>query len=146
MDGRSFPVRIKSLNNEIKRLLDRSAISKNDANLTGVQYGMMGYLHDCLARGQDAFQRDIEAEFNIRRSTATGLLQTLEREGYILRVPVPEDARLKRIVMTEKALELEKIARENIMQLEERLLRDIPEEEMERFYKTLEKITKNVQE
>ena len=34
------------------------------------------------------FQRDVEAEFNIRRSTATGILQLMEKNGFLLREPV----------------------------------------------------------
>ena len=134
--------RIRSLNNQIKRLLERSAMMGNDANLTGLQYAILGFLSEKNG-AEDVFQRDIEANFNIRRSTATGMLQLLEKNGFIYRISVPEDARLKKIMMTDKSKELDKIAHENIMKLQERLTRGIPEEELEQFFSTLKKISDN---
>ena len=42
------------------------------------------------------FQKDIEATFNIRRSTATGLLQCFRGNGFVKRVSVDYDARFKK--------------------------------------------------
>lgn len=136
---------LKKLNNQIKRLLDRSAISNNHANLTGMQYAILGFLHE---RGEevDTFQRDVEAEFNIRRSTATGMLQLLEKQGYIRRVSVPEDARLKKIVQTAQAKALEEQARKSVLTLNKKLTRGLTEEEVAQFFTTLAKIQKNAEE
>ena len=53
----------------------------------------------------DIYQKDVEKEFQIRRSTATGTLQILEKNGFIRREPVKQDARLKKLVPTDKAKE-----------------------------------------
>lgn len=50
------------------------------------------------------FQRDIEREFSITRSTVTNILQLMERKGYIERRSVPQDARLKQLVLTEEGI------------------------------------------
>ena len=63
--------------------------------LTGPQGLVLGYLYD--HQDKDIFQKDIEATFNIRRSTATGLLQCLEGNGFVKRVSVDYDARLKKL-------------------------------------------------
>ena len=47
-------------------------------------------------------QRDIEKALHMSKSSVTGLVKALEREGYLSRNPVPGDARLKRLVLTEK--------------------------------------------
>lgn len=137
--------RIKSLNNQLRRLFERTAIKENDAELTGMQYAILGFLGE-QDESADIFQRDIEAEFNIRRSTASEMLKLLEKKGFIIRVMDTEDTRLKKITMTERAKELDKVARANIEQIQMRLTKDIPPEEMEQFYKTLEKISENVQD
>ena len=49
------------------------------------------------------YQKDIEEEFRIRKSTVTGILKLLEKNGFIRRESVPQDARLKRIVPTARA-------------------------------------------
>ena len=51
----------------------------------------------------DVYQKDIEEEFRIRKSTVTGILKLLEKNGFIRRESVPQDARLKRIVPTARA-------------------------------------------
>ena len=53
---------------------------------------------------QFARQRDIEREFSITRSTVTNILQLMERKGYIQRQSVPQDARLKQLVLTEEGI------------------------------------------
>lgn len=135
---------IKSLNNEIKRLFDRTAIAENDANLTGMQYALLGFVGR-NSRGGPVYQRDLEAEFNMRRSTASEMLKLLEKQDYICRINDAEDTRLKQIVLTEKALELHKIAMDNMERVQLRLRRGISDEEMEQFFKTLDKIMRNAQ-
>jgi DNA-binding MarR family transcriptional regulator len=56
-------------------------------------------------RGQPVYQRDIERDFAITRSTVTNILQLMERKGYIRRESVPEDARLKRLELTDAGAE-----------------------------------------
>ena len=56
--------------------------------------------------GLETFQKDIEKAYEIRRSTATGILQLLEKNGYLKRQSVSEDARLKKLVLTAKAIEV----------------------------------------
>lgn len=54
-------------------------------------------------RGDEIFQHDIETRFCITRSTASRVLTRMEHKGLIIRKPVARDARLKRIVLTQKA-------------------------------------------
>ncbi|NEG90394.1 MarR family transcriptional regulator [Bifidobacterium aerophilum] len=58
-----------------------------------------------LARNRDKpiYQHTIEQKFCITRSTASRVLALMEKKGLIVREPVPHDARLKRIVLTDKA-------------------------------------------
>ena len=44
----------------------------------------------------DVFQRDLEKELRIRRSTASEILNVLERDDYLRRIPASHDARLKK--------------------------------------------------
>lgn len=61
---------------------------------------------------KDIFQRDVEFNFQIRPSSATALLQSLENQGLIRREQTASDGRYKRIVLTEKAAPLkEEISR-----------------------------------
>ena len=93
---------------------------------------------------RDLFQKDLEKEFKVRRSTATGILQLLEKKGYLYREPVKEDARLKRIVPTEKAAKLRGDLLKNIRRSEARLRRGISEEDMDVFIEVLKQISSNL--
>lgn len=66
-----------------------------------------GWIIEYLYRHRDepVFQRDIEREFSITRSTVTNILQLMERKGYIQRLSVPQDARLKQLVLTEEGIQ-----------------------------------------
>ena len=67
---------------------------------------MHGWIIEYLYRHRNTpvFQRDIEREFSITRSTVTNILQLMERKGYIERRSVPQDARLKQLVLTEEGV------------------------------------------
>ncbi len=54
----------------------------------------------------DVFQKDIERELGLKRPTVSLGLNHLEENGLIQRESVKKDARLKRIVLTEKAQSL----------------------------------------
>ena len=95
---------------------------------------------------RDIFQKDFEEKFSIRRSTATKILQLMEKNGLIERQKVESDARLKKIVLTNKALDIHKKAVGNIETLEQNMLKDISQEEIENFLKVLDKIKANLEE
>ncbi|MGL6201363.1 MAG: MarR family winged helix-turn-helix transcriptional regulator [Lachnospiraceae bacterium] len=133
---------IKSLSNQLRRLMERNSLKENAANLTGTQYAMLGFIAEKIETG-DVFQKDVEAEFNLRRSSASGALKSLESLGYIRRESMPGDARMKRIIQTDKSRELNKIARKHMDELQTRLTRGIDPKELDICYSVLEKIFKN---
>ena len=67
-----------------------------------------------------------------------------EKKGYLYREPVKEDARLKRIVPTEKAAKLRGDLLKNIRRSEARLRRGISEEDMDVFIEVLKQISSNL--
>lgn len=71
-------------------------------NLTNTQMGVIDFLS--YHPNEEMFQKDIEKEFYIRRSTASTLLQRMETKGLLKRVPSKTDGRLKQVILTDKAL------------------------------------------
>ena len=63
-------------------------------------------------RDRDIFQKDVETEFSIGRSTVTNILKLMEKKGYIRREAVPQDGRLKRLVLLDKGMALNQTMRE----------------------------------
>ncbi len=112
------------------------------------QTGMHGYLIRYLYENQerDVFQRDIEKAFSISRSMVTVTLQLMEKNGLIRRESVAQDARLKRIVLTQKARDLHRQIEADIMAFESDLARGISEEEQEVFLRVAKKMQENLRE
>ena len=134
---------IRTLSILIKRYIDGSATKQYVDNLTGTHGWVIGYLYD--NRGHDVYQRDLETQFSIRRSTATGILQLMEKNELILREPVESDARLKKLVLTEKALDIHKMVEEDRKRTEEQLTKDIDAQELAIFRKALKQMIRNME-
>lgn len=112
------------------------------------QTGMHGYLIRYLYENQerDVFQRDIEKAFSISRSSVTVTLQLMEKNGLIRRESVAQDARLKRIVLTQKTRDLHRQIEADILAFESNLARGISEEEQEVFLRVAKKMQENLRE
>jgi len=96
-----------------------------------------------LGKKQNVYQKDIEQEFNIRRATASELLQKLENASYIIRLNDPDDKRLKRIEITKKGeMHVNKI-QERIQKMETILCDQIQKEDLDVFFQVITQMYKN---
>ncbi len=102
---------------------------------------ILGFLEQ--REGQDVYQRDIEAEFYIGRSTVTNILQRMEGKGLIRRQSVDCDARLKKLELTPLGRQVLVCMRPVVMEVDRQLRQGIPEEELEAFRETLRKLRGN---
>lgn len=93
---------------------------------------------------RDLYQKDLEKEFKVRRSTASENLRLLEKKGYLYRECAKEDARLKKIIPTEKAVCLRGQLLKSIERTEERIRQGIPEEDLKVFFRVLKQISANL--
>ncbi|MEG1502950.1 MarR family winged helix-turn-helix transcriptional regulator [Enterococcus sp. 22-H-5-01] len=100
---------IKRAANQMDKAMDAYARS---FDLTGVQLSIIHMLSE--RKQQIVLQRDIEQEFNIQRSTATVILQRMEKKGLIQRKKADQDARQKQVMLTSTASAFEKSATEYI--------------------------------
>lgn len=112
-------------------------------NLTPAQGWTIGYLYE--NQNRDIFQKDLEREFSIRKSTASTTLKSMEKNGMITRESVPYDTRLKKIVLTEKAKKFHTKVIEKVDLMEQKLVQGIPEEEIEVFFRVMEKMKQNIE-
>lgn len=132
--------------NELSHLLRRKMSGPERASsMTILQSRVLCYLLQSEGQG-DRFQRDVETHFHIRRSTATGMLQLMERKGFLRREAVSYDARLKRLVLTEKARELDESARQRIEWMENLMRRGINTGELEVWFGVCERIRTNLEQ
>ncbi len=109
-------------------------------DLTATQTFTLIYLFKAHEDGRIINQRDIERDLDISNPTVTGILNRLEHKGLILRKMNPADARVKNIVVTSEALELDKILRKKFQENEKQLVEVLSEEEVSELSRMLEKI------
>ena len=133
---------IKALCNLIRRKVWELSGQPECDPFTEMQGMLLGFL--CRNKGQEIFQKDLEQVFYIRRSTASRLLKRMEEEGFILRLPVSRDARLKQVVPTPKAEALNQQILERIESVEEAITRGLTAEEIAGFMATMDKLKRNL--
>ena len=113
----------------IRRKADSNVYMSKVHKITGSNGWILGYLAD--HENEEIYQKDIEEEFQVRKPTVTGMLQLLEKKGYIYRENSPQDGRLKRIVPTKKAEDIRQAILINIKECEARMVRGIAPEDVE---------------
>lgn len=141
-------VHIGKLIHELDNILYRNmlAIGKryDYDQLTVMNGWILRYLS--MNEGKEVFQKDIENEFGITRSTVTGIIKLMEQKGFITRISVPRDARLKQLVLTDMGRKYEEQMGSQMRQNNLQLQKNITEEEMKTFLRVIDKIKQNVKE
>lgn len=147
---KSVGLAVKALSNQFYRYMTaiRDTMAKKYpevASITEVHGRIIEYLFNNLGK-QPIYQKDVEKEFVIRRSTATIILQRMERSGVVLRKVSRDDARLKEIVLTQRARKIYPAVQKAITQVEKQAVRGLTNEEIETFLRIAKKIAENIGE
>lgn len=127
------------------KLKKRINANMQSLGLTGGQSRIMHYILVKCAEGP-VFQRDVEKAFGMSRSTATGILQLMEKNGLIVRESVASDARLKSLIPTERAAHLDAQISESLRQGEQRLTKGLSSEQLAQFLETAAHMAANLDE
>ena len=136
-----FHIRIVSI--LINRYRDRLNESNPVERLTGTQGWVQRYLYE--HQNVDVFQRDLENVFSVRGATMTNMLKLMEKNGFITRESVPHDARLKKIVLTQKAIENHERVMQNVRTMEDVVSKNLTNEEISEFIRIIQKIEKTLE-
>ncbi len=126
----------------IARLLQREINqSVLPAGVTRQQYQILSYIY---RQEKDVYQRDVEAFFSMPRSTVSGLMKELELAGFIRRIQVESDSRLKRLSLTDKGRSVCRTVRKGMFDLNQQLSGGISEEEFSVFWQVADKMRANL--
>ncbi|MFC7735608.1 MarR family winged helix-turn-helix transcriptional regulator [Roseomonas sp. GCM10028921] len=90
--------------------------------------------------GGSAMQRDLAAHLSVEHPTLVRLLDSLEAQGLIRRQPVPGNARANRIALTPAAAPMVEAAERVSEGLRQRVLGDIPREDLETALRVLRSV------
>lgn len=126
------------------RMLLSSNLDK--LGITGEQCRVISYIYESTRNGRSIYQKDIEMEFFIRRSSVTSILGNIEKSGYIIRTEDKTDARKKRVELTESGAELAKNLRCHVDGLEALLVKGMSDEEKKTLMRLLQKAIENIEE
>lgn len=132
--------KINILSHKIKRRIGKVSL---EYGISSMQAKILGYIFH-QAPNRDIFQKTIEEEFDIRRSSVTSVLSLMEKNGLIERVSVCEDARLKKIILTDKGIEVHKSVYKEIEIVESIIYDSLSKEELELFSEILERLSKKI--
>ena len=136
--------KIRLLHNQLQKHMEYQR-AKNEydcGDLTRMQVFTLRFLHRNSDR--DIYQKDLEAAFSISRATASNMLAVMERKGLIKREPVAHDARLKKVVPTEKACMLHTQVKHDIMLTEEMLTKGLDVDDIKRLHQYLDLMLQNI--
>ena len=133
-----IPAQIRRVDNLIFRKINQFARANGVEQATPMHGWIIEYLY--RHRDEPVFQRDIEREFSITRSTVTNILQLMERKGYIRRLSVPQDARLKQLVLTEEGVRFHEKTMLSLHQTDDYVAGLLTEEENAELLRLLSKL------
>lgn len=131
---------IKILNNLIERNIIEIHKNINECVITPAQLEIIIY----LLNKKEAFQNELENYLNIRRSTISGILKTLEKNNMIKKVKSSDDSRINKIILTDFCLEKIKKIKKQATIYEKKMTNNITNEELEIFFKVIDKIKNNI--
>ena len=131
---------INILSHQVKKYFNAKL---SEIGITGVQGLVLHHIILHNVKGA-VFQKDVENAFSMNRSTATGILQLLEKGGFLRREPMDYDARLKRLIPTEKAACLDAQMEEYLRQMEQCLTQGLSMAQLAQFKKTAAHMSANL--
>lgn len=134
---------IKGIHNLIMKNAKVLGTPEELEELSPVQGWILGYLYH--NQDKDVYQKTLEVEFCIPKSTLATMLKQMCDKGYITRESAAHDTRLKKISLSEKGCETQTKFVENFRTVEEYMCEGIPEDEIQAFIHTGMKMKNNLE-
>ena len=116
-----------------------------DYGISPIQLNALVFVYFQNKSGKSVCQKDIEKHVNLRPSSMSSLLSTLEKGGFITRTVAEGDARTKYVTLTEKGKSL-CMKNKLLMEKCDGLIQSaLDEEEQETFKNLLKKIITEIE-
>lgn len=132
--------------------------------ITNISYGVRQYFDRCFAEYDvtypqsrvltrlfaqlgkgDVNQRDLEYALGIKASSVSSLVRNLEQKGFIRCERLPQDTRNKRVLLTEKGMEVRKVLEDARNQAESRMVAGLTQDQQEQLRSYLRQVLNNLE-
>lgn len=113
-------------------------------DLTDSQGRLLGDISDMINKGIDINRKALENSMHLSGPSITSLLQGLEKKRFILRESSNEDARAKKIVLTDEGKDLIQFSEEVMNSIEEKIVDNMTDDEQETFKRLLKIACENM--
>lgn len=133
---------IKDIHCQINKYVTNDVDARRMFNMTQLQILLHLYRHE----DEDVCQKDFEEETHVKKASITGAIDSLIDKGFVYREQSKDDKRKNYIRLTDKALAYKIDFKNRVDILNERIIENISKEELETFYKVIDKIRENVKE
>ncbi len=140
--SRAIGHEIHVLSKRISRFIDNSPVKMQIEDATGNNIWIIAFI--ARHSDTDVFQRDLEKQFGITRSTASKVVTLMERKGFLERKSVLGDARLKKLVLTERSWEVLDCIDAELVAIEAGLSKGFTPEELDQFFDYMHRVQENI--
>lgn len=141
MEEQSIGSEIKKIDNLIIRKI--MSYSKNNSYmLSPSQMMITRFLYK--NSGKVVCQKDLEGALPFRKSTISGIIQTMMKNNIISTESSKDDLRSKRIILTPYGKKINKEIEKNIIEFEKVLKNNIKEDDLRIFFKVTKQIQNNL--
>ena len=83
---------------------------------------------------------ELSRRLNVAAPTVTGIVDRLEKSGYVKRIPDPEDRRAIQVDLTPKGIQVARQLRSTLEQKWKEILEKLPKEDQEHYLRIIRKI------
>lgn len=132
--------KINYVSNIIKREIEKLESIEALEKVSGTNSFILVY----ISEKEIVFQKDIEKEFGITRSTASKVISLMESKGMIIRKSVRNDLRLKQLVLTDEAKMIVESVKKDLNDFEERLTLGLTKEDKDNLLSIMNKLENNI--
>lgn len=116
-----------------------------DYDVTYPQSRVLTRLFGQLNKG-DVNQRDLEYALGIKASSVSSLVRNLEQKGFIRCERLPQDTRNKRVILTEKGMEVQEVIVGVRDRAEENMVKGLSEEQQALLRQCLRQVLDNLEQ
>lgn len=116
-----------------------------DYDVTYPQSRVLTRLFGQLNKG-DVNQRDLEYALGIKASSVSSLVRNLEQKGFIRCERLPQDTRNKRVILTEKGMEVQEVIMGVRNRAEENMVKGLSDDQQKLLRQCLRQVLDNLEQ